>query len=68
MSLWSYFFGKRDVWTVQVASKPDAAGEWRWNCKAGNGEITQQGEGYTRREDAERAAKRLTEVRLVFKE
>ena len=38
----------------------DAAGEWRWRVKAPNGEIiADSGEGYTRREDAERAMERV---------
>lgn len=33
--------------------------EWRWNVRAaGNGEITEQGESYLRREDAIDAARR----------
>lgn len=38
----------------------DAAGEWRWRRLAENSEIiADSGEGYTRREDAERAASRV---------
>lgn len=29
---------------------------WRWRAQAGNNEIVAQGEAYTRKEDAERAA------------
>jgi len=32
----------------------DSSGEWRWNVRAGNGEIIAQSEGYTRKADAER--------------
>ena len=28
--------------------------DWRWRVRADNGEIVASGEGYTRREDAER--------------
>lgn len=36
----------------------DASGEWRWRCIAGNEKIVaDSGEGYTREEDAVRAAK-----------
>lgn len=41
---------------------------WGWHAKAKNGEIVASGEGYSRREDAERAAKALCAARLVFKE
>lgn len=34
----------------------DAAAEWRWRAVAGNGEIVATSEGYTRHEDAVRAA------------
>ena len=38
----------------------DAAGEWRWRRKGPNGEIiADSGEGYTRQEDAARAAARV---------
>jgi uncharacterized protein len=38
----------------------DAAGEWRWRRVAPNGEtIADSGEGYTRQEDAKRAAQRV---------
>jgi hypothetical protein len=42
--------------------------DWRWRVKAGNGEIVASGEGYTRREDAERgfrAAARSMSVAYV---
>jgi uncharacterized protein YegP (UPF0339 family) len=36
----------------------DSSGEWRWTAKAGNGEtVADSGEAYTRKEDAERAAR-----------
>lgn len=38
----------------------DSSGEWRWRRKARNGEIiATSGEGYTRKDDAERAALRV---------
>lgn len=38
----------------------DSAGEWRWRRVAPNGEtIADSGEGYTREEDAKRAAERV---------
>lgn len=41
----------------------DAAGEWRWALKGGNGEIiADSGEGYTRKADAERALARTLEL------
>lgn len=43
-----------DVVTVWEASPED----WRWHVTAGNGEVLEQGEGHTRREDAVRAAVR----------
>ena len=36
----------------------DTAGEWRWQVRAANGEIVEQGEGYVRRSDAVTAALR----------
>lgn len=40
----------------------DAAGEWRWRLVAGNGRvIADSGEGYTRKEGAERAVARVKE-------
>ncbi len=40
----------------------DKAGEWRWHRQAANGEIiASSGEGYTRQEDAQRAADRAFE-------
>lgn len=43
--------------TIEVY--PDASNEWRWRRKAPNGEvISDSGEGYTRRVDAELAAAR----------
>lgn len=32
----------------------DAAGEWRFRVKGGNGEIVAVSEGYTRKDDAKR--------------
>lgn len=38
----------------------DARGQYRWRLKAGNGRVVaDSGESYSRREDAERAARRL---------
>ena len=34
----------------------DEAGQWRWSAVAANNEIVAEGEAYTRREDAVRAA------------
>lgn len=36
----------------------DSAGEFRWQRRAGNGEVVSHGEGHTRRWDAQRAAQR----------
>jgi uncharacterized protein YegP (UPF0339 family) len=36
----------------------EAADGWRWRKRAVNGEITQTGEAYTRRESAEEAVRR----------
>lgn len=35
----------------------DDSGEWRWQAKAGNGEIVATGESHTRPADAVRAAR-----------
>lgn len=40
----------------------DTAGEWRWSLVAGNGEVVAQGESHTRKEDAERAARKAAEL------
>jgi uncharacterized protein YegP (UPF0339 family) len=40
----------------------DQAGEWRWRVKADNGEVVAVGEGYTRREDAERGLRAAAEA------
>lgn len=41
----------------------DDGGEFRWRAKAANGLIiADSGEGYTRKEDAERAKDRLVEL------
>lgn len=56
-------FRKRYTLTVI----PFGSDSWGWHAKAKNGEIVAQGEGYTRREDAERAARSLCEAKLVFK-
>lgn len=68
MSLLSFFnwFRRRPVYTLTVT--PFGVNGWGWHAKAGNGEIVAQGEGYTRREDAERSARSMCAARLVFKE
>lgn len=41
----------------------EAADGWRWNRKAANGElISESGEAYTRKADAEEAALRVNEA------
>jgi len=40
----------------RIETYEDEAGEWRWRLVAGNGEVVAHGEGYTRREDAQRGA------------
>jgi uncharacterized protein YegP (UPF0339 family) len=41
----------------------DTAGEWRWRLRAANGElVANSGEGYTRQEDAVRAARTALEL------
>ena len=37
----------------------DERGGWRWRRKAGNHEVIATSESYTRREDAERSARRV---------
>lgn len=37
----------------------DAASEWRWRVRAGNGEIVAQSEGYTTKADAKRGAETM---------
>lgn len=65
LSLVSWIWTRRPLYTLTVVVHGDG---WGWHAKAGNGEIIAQGEGYTRRADAERAARHLCAARLVFKE
>jgi hypothetical protein len=44
-----------EVWRVPRADRVE---DWRWHVQARNGEIVEQGEGYTRKESACAAAKR----------
>lgn len=36
-------------------------GKWYWNAKASSGEVTQQSEGYSRKQSAVRSAEREAE-------
>lgn len=58
---------KRAVHTVRVV--PWGVDQFSWNETAANGQITAPaGEGYTRREDAVRAAKDHCDAKRVFVE
>jgi len=54
---------RRKTYTITVF---EAVGDWRFHARAKNGEILFQSEGYTRKEDAERAALALTRARMVM--
>lgn len=44
----------------------DDSGQWRWHAKAANNEIVAQGEAFTRKEDAIRAAEGVFPGRVVY--
>lgn len=56
----------RKKYTARVVAGVD--GKHHVRIVAGNGEIVLASETYSRREDAERAARTLASVRIVFEE
>ena len=69
-----HLFCRRKVYTLHIFETgivaalkvPDTESSWHFHAKAANGEILFQSEGYTRKEDAERAAVALTKAKLVI--
>ena len=55
-------FWFKKTYTIHVFQAADG---WRFHAKAGNNEIIFQSESYTRKEDAERAARMVEDGRFV---
>lgn len=51
-----------------ITLRHGADGQWYFRAKAPNNEIVFQSEGYTRREDAERAAIAMTETKFTYED
>lgn len=45
--------------TAKIELLKGRDGQWYWHRRASNGQITDQSEGYTRKDSAKRAAKKV---------
>jgi uncharacterized protein YegP (UPF0339 family) len=48
--------------TAKFVVFQDNKKQWRWHLKAGNGKVIAQGEAHSRKRDAERAARNVSDI------